>query len=445
MRSPDTARTAATRAGAGRPRGRAHGGQLPPVAHADPIERALSEVLKLDAPADATLRAFFRTHPGLGRRDRARVAETVFDVLRNRRLYEHFAASGFGPHVRRLRWLSRSLRFHEPPPADDADLVQWIESIRGVDQTTLAAPVRWSMPDWLWQALEAQLPAESLPALAEALLQPAPLDLRVNTLKTTRDAALAALSEAGVRAMPLAWPPDAVRVAGKPALETMPAFVEGWLEVQDAGSQLLAQLVAPRRGHTVVDFCAGAGGKTLALAALLRGSGQVFALDVSVGRLIKLRPRLARSGATNVQPMGIDSEVDPKLARLAGRADRVLVDAPCSGTGTLRRNPDLKWRQSAAEVADMARQQTSILAAASKLVKLGGRLVYATCSLLEAENRLVADAFAAAHPEFTLLPASEVLAAQRTGPEGVGAMLELRPDLHGCDGFFAAVFERTRN
>lgn len=424
-------------------KGHGHRGPQDQAPQADLIERALTEVLKLEAPADAVLRAFFRAHPQMGRRDRGRLAETVFDVLRHRRRYDHLAAAGSGPHVRRLRWLSRCLAFGDPLPADGA-LAEWVTAARRIDASTLPPAVRYSMPDWLWEALAARYPWPEVGRIAESLLEPAPLDLRVNTLKATVAQVDAALAQADLGLHPLPWPPGALRLDGKPALEELGAFVQGWFEVQDAGSQLLAHVVAPRRGQTVVDFCAGAGGKTLALAAMLAGTGQVFAVDVSTSRLIRMRPRLARSGATNVQPMAIDDEHDPKLKRLAGRADRVLVDAPCTGTGTLRRNPDLKWRQTPADVAELGRRQTSILAAAARLVKPGGRLVYATCSLLDTENGAVADAFEAAHPEFTRVSVGELLAAQRTGPAGVGDRLELRPDLHGCDGFFAAAFERVR-
>ncbi len=174
--------------------------------------------------------------------------------------------------------------------------------------------------------------------------------------------------------------------AGKPALNQLPLFINGGVEVQDEGSQLLCHLVAPKRGEMVVDFCAGAGGKTLALGAAMRSTGRLYAFDVSEKRLANLKPRLARSGLSNVHPVLIDSERDAKIKRLAGKIDRVLVDAPCSGLGTLRRNPDLKWRQSPESVLELTAKQAAILDSAARLVKGGGRVVYATCSVLEAEN-----------------------------------------------------------
>lgn len=400
------------RAGGPRQRGRAGG-----PSHA---EAALAEALRFEHPADAVLRRYFAAHREMGRRDRAEVAEAVFDVLRNRRLYAHLAQAGSGPLPARLLALSRD---------------------RAAIRTEgLPAAVRLSLPDWLHERLAQRLPAAELESLGQALLQPAPLDLRANLLKADREAALAALRAEGIECEPSALAPLGIRVAGKPALERSRAFTEGLVEVQDCGSQLISHLVAPRRGQTVVDFCAGAGGKTLALAALLRGSGQVFACDVSTARLQRLRPRLARSGASNVQPFGIDHEADPKLARLAGRADAVLVDAPCSGTGTLRRNPDLKWRMSEAGVAELAVRQLAILGAAAKLVKPGGALVYATCSLLDEENDAVRRAFEAAHPGWVLDPAGAVLARQGVAARFVAPdadCLTLRPDLHDTDAFYA--------
>lgn len=409
------------RGGSGRRRG-ASAKSVPSASHA---EIALTEALKLDQPADAVLRRFFAAHREMGRRDRADVAEHVFDVLRNRRLYAHLAQAGSGPLPARLLALSRArdtLRTDGLPEA-----------------------VRLSLPDWLHQRLVARLGADEVAALGAALLRPAPLDLRTNLLKTDRDGAIAALREEGFECEPSGLAPLGIRLVGKPALERSRAFEQGLVEVQDCGSQLISHLVAPRRGQTVVDFCAGAGGKTLALAAQLRGSGQVFACDVSVPRLLRLRPRLARSGASNVQPFGIDHENDPKLSRLAGRADAVLVDAPCSGTGTLRRNPDLKWRISEADVAELTGRQLSILSAAATLVKPGGALVYATCSLLDEENDAVRRAFEATHPGWLVEPAGDVLARQGIEAHCVdplGECLSLRPDLHDTDAFYAVRWRR---
>lgn len=390
-----------------------------------PAELALVEALRFLQPADLVLRRFFAAHREMGRRDRAELAELVFDVLRNRRLYASLAQSAGGSLPARMLALSR-------------------ERAR-IRTEGLAPEIRLSLPDWLYQRLAARMPKAELESLGAALLKPAPLDLRANLLKGDRDAALAALRAEGVDCEPSTIAPQGIRVAGKPALERTRAFNDGLVEVQDCGSQLIALLCAPRRGQTVVDFCAGAGGKTLALAALLRGTGQVFACDVSVGRLQRMRPRLARSGASNVQPYGIDSELDPKLERLAGRADVVLVDAPCSGTGTLRRNPDLKWRMDDSGVAELTVRQGAILAAAARLVRPGGALVYATCSLLDEENDAVRRAFEATHPDWTVEPAGAVLSRQGVPASAVAPdaeCLELRPDRHDTDAFYAVRWKR---
>ncbi len=224
----------------------------------------------------------------------------------------------------------------------------------------------------------------------------APLDLRVNPLKTTRDEARAALAASGIAAEPTPYSPLGLRVAGRPALARHPLFTPGAIEVQDEGSQLVGFLVAPKRTDMVVDFCAGAGGKTLLLGALMRSQGRLYAFDTHDRRLANLKPRLARSGLSNVHPQLLAHERDTKIKRLAGKIDRVLVDAPCTGFGTLRRNPDLKWRQPESALAELAAKQRAILAAAATLVKPGGRLVYATCSVLPDENEAVVDAFLAA-------------------------------------------------
>jgi 16S rRNA (cytosine967-C5)-methyltransferase len=395
------------------------------------IERALADVLQHDGPADSALRAFFRRNERLGRRDRGLVAETAFDVLRHQRRYLHGAQSLAGPVARRLMWLSLVTRHGEavlPALRLNGEVTQAVRRAAAIDPGGLPQAIRLSLPDWLHAELLAQAttageaaPHAAVESLGQALLRPAPLDLRVNLLKTDRDTLRAALAAEGVASEPLDVPQTALRVAGKPAIDRLAVFEQGWFEVQDAGSQRLVEFAAPRRGQTVVDFCAGAGGKTLALAAMMRSTGQIFACDISTARLQRLKPRLARSGATNVQPFGIDSERDPKLDRLAGRADLVLVDAPCSGTGTLRRNPELKWRMQPAAVDELNRLQGSILAASARLVKRGGALVYATCSLLHRENEAVADAFTARHPGF-----------------GAPVVLRIRPDLSESDGFFVA-------
>jgi 16S rRNA (cytosine967-C5)-methyltransferase len=406
-------------------------------------ETLLADVLKLAGPADAATSRFFRAHPKLGHGERGVIAEAVFAVLRRRMEFAHLAESGTGSPARRMALLGlmqTAGRSALKPFVSDTES-NWLEHVAKIDPESLPLRIRMNLPDWIYQALSKRFEADELAQLAAALNYPAPLDLRANPIKATRDDVLGALSKAGIEAGATPFAPFGVRVVGKPPLTKLDAFQNGWVEVQDEGSQLLCTLVAPKRGEMIVDFCAGAGGKTLALGAMMRSTGRLYAFDISERRLAKLKPRLARSGLSNVNPVLIDSEHDAKIKRLAGKIDRVLVDAPCSGLGTLRRNPDLKWRQSPESIAELAPKQLSILTSAARLVKVGGRLVYATCSILEAENEVIVEQFLANHPGFAVVPARDVLAEQRVEIE-MGDYLSLWPHRHATDGFFAAVLER---
>lgn len=406
-------------------------------------ETLLAEVLQFTGPADATVSRFFRTHPKLGHAERGVIAEAIFAVLRRRMEFAHLSESGTGSPTRRLTLLGlmqtvgRAALKHVVAPGER----DWLDHVATIDPTSLPLRIRTNLPDWIYTAFAARFDTESMTALAAALNYPAPLDLRVNTLKANRDKVMESFVESGHDAVETPFSPLGVRLGSKPALTRMPVFQEGWVEVQDEGSQLLCQMVAPKRGEMVVDFCAGAGGKTLALGAMMRSTGRLYAFDVAERRLAKMKPRMARSGLSNVHPIVIDSENDVKIRRLAGKIDRVLVDAPCSGLGTLRRNPDLKWRQSPDTITELVPKQTSILAAAAKLLKPGGRLVYATCSLLPAENEQIVEAFLAANDQFELIPAKQILAEQKIDIEA-GDYLSLLPHRHGTDGFFAAAMQR---
>lgn len=406
-------------------------------------EALADEVLRFEFPADAVTTRYFRRHPKLGHRDRGVIAEATFSVLRHKLEFAQFAQSGSGPFSRRLALLGLAYIAGMPEliakvgPAEAA----WLERIATVDRLTLSFEARCNFPDWLLERLKLRFDLPRLERLANALNRPAPLDLRANLMKATRENALSNLLAMGISAQETPLAPLGIRLAGKPALQKLAIFEDGGVEVQDEGSQLLSHVVAPRRGELVIDFCAGAGGKTLALGALMRSSGRLYAIDVSAKRLAHLKPRLARSGLSNVHPMAIDSEHDARLKRLAAKADRVLVDAPCSGLGTLRRNPDLKWRQTPDSIKELVAKQSSILAAAAKLVRPGGRLVYATCSLLNEENGEIVDDFCSRHPDFEAEDVRETLRAQQIALD-TGPRLEIWPDVHGTDGFFAAVLTR---
>jgi 16S rRNA (cytosine967-C5)-methyltransferase len=404
------------------------------------------ELLHFQQPADAVLSAYFRAQR-CGPRERAFIAEAAYAVLRRKRSLEAWIGmEGRGAGVKLLvlaalvRHCGVSRRMlEEALSARDAP---WLDELKAKPEPALSLAEQADLPDWLVERLGARMDEAQLLELARALNQPAPLDLRVNALKADRAAVLAKLEQDGIAAAACPYAPEGIRLAGKPALAKHPLFLDGSIEVQDEGSQLLGHLLAPRRGEMVVDFCAGAGGKTLLLGALMRSTGRLYAFDVSDRRLAKLKPRLARSGLSNVHPAVLAHENDTHVKRLAGKCDRVLVDAPCSGLGTLRRNPDLKWRQTPQSVAELTAKQAAILAAAARLLKPGGRLVYATCSLLPEENEQIVAAFLAAHPGFARRPAREVLAAQGINVELPGDDLHLLPHVHGTDGFYAAVLER---
>ena len=415
--------------------------RLPPAILGN-TEEVLREILRFSAPADTTLSRYFKDHPRLGSRERGAVAEGIYAILRNKSFFTDFAEAGSSATMRRLTIMGLA----EAMGADSLgglteEETEFLTRIAEIDRNLMPVQMRSNLPKWLFDKFVAQYGETETLELAHALNQPAPLDLRVNSIKATRDDVAAELAQAPIAATPTPFAPLGLRVLKKPSLQNLPLFKSGAIEVQDEGSQVLAQIVGAKRGEMVVDFCAGAGGKTLALGALMRNTGRLYAFDISEKRLAKLKPRLARSGLSNVHPVQIAHERDAKIKRLAGKIDRVLVDAPCSGLGTLRRNPDVKWRQKIEAIAEMQEKQASILDGAARLLKGGGRLVYATCSLLAEENETIVENFLAEHEEFALVPMSKVLAEQKIDLE-MGDYLKLMPHKHQTDGFFAAVLER---
>jgi 16S rRNA (cytosine967-C5)-methyltransferase len=420
-----------------------------PKALLEACAELVAQVLKFDHPADAVLSRYFREHRSLGPRERATLAETAYAVLRRKLLFEHFAGSGSGARERRLAILG----FAGPRDFLKSALSEqekgWLDHCDATDPATLSERHRHNLPEWLAEPLKEQLGEDFWPLVA-ALDQSAPLDLRVNDLTDKREDVREELKLAGIHSRITPHSPWGLRVEGKPALTKLDAFARGAVEVQDEGSQLLALVTDARRGQMVVDFCAGAGGKTLALGAAMRNTGRLYAFDVSAHRLDNLKPRLARSQLSNVHPAAIAHERADRIKRLAGKIDRVLVDAPCSGLGTLRRNPDLKWRQAPQGLAELTAKQSAILESAARLLKAGGRIVYATCSLLRAENEEIAGAFTAAHPEFRRLAVQDLLehakvpkAADLCSADGLD--LRLWPQRHGSDGFYASAWEKVQS
>lgn len=403
---------------------------------------ALVAVLRFDFPADSILSRYFREHREIGGTDRAFIAEAVFGVLRKKRLLDHLTQEGKARALL-LAWLTR-VQGHNTRELEvvlrrgDADLVA---AIKRASLETLTLAQQAELPDWIVEKLANACFKYNILQLGQSLSEPAPLDLRVNTLRAKREEVIRALAADGLAATPTPYAPHGLRLDGRPSLNRHALFLNGTIEVQDEGSQLLCALLAPTRHDLVIDFCAGAGGKTLALGAMMHNRGRLYAFDVSAARLKKLQPRLARSGLSNVHPQTIASENDIRVKRLAGKADRVLIDAPCSGLGTLRRNPDLKWRQSPQSVAELTRKQAAILNSAARMVKPGGRVVYATCSLLAEENEAIVEGFLAGNSTFSLVDCDSLFAQLQIDLR-TGRYLRLTPYEHGTDGFFGAVLTR---
>lgn len=415
------------------------------------LTRALSVILRLDGPADQLMKAFFKSNPKLGARDRALLAESIFYALR------HYASISYrmrpippsrAPKVAAL--LTLSLQYGKNCVSDSvlgSDKGP-VENMLGVPLAKAAPEVRAEMPFWLFDRIDKQYGKEEAGKIFTCSQQGAPLDLRVNLLKCRREDVLCELEEHGVKGEATPFSPEGVRLVDKPGLIRWPMYQEGRIDVQDEGSQLIARLLGAKRSEMVCDFCAGAGGKTLAIGAMMRSTGRLYAFDVNEKRLAGLTPRMRRAGLSNVHPMAIRNEKDIRIKRLRGKFDRVLIDAPCTGTGTLRRNPDLRWRLNLKELERINELQKSILEEAAKLVKSGGRLVYATCSLLNEENAAVVEAFLSEHPEFKRLNATDVLEKQGIHlpdfqKERFGDYFVTLPHLHGTDAFFGAVLEKN--
>lgn len=403
---------------------------------------ALADVMQKSGPADAKLSAFFREHRELGNKERAFVAESVYGVIRRLSLLTYLAD---GQDARRLliAWL---LRIQGSSVRDLADTLNkeqqaWAQEIKAKSTDNLSQEIQADLPLWLWQKLSQQYPEKEALTIARSMHQSAFLDLRVNTIKSDRERVLARLQSEGAQVQVTPYSPVGLRLNQRLSIHKHPLFVQGEIEVQDEGSQLLSYILAPKRGEMVADFCAGAGGKSLAIGALMKNTGRIYAFDISEKRLQNLSARLKRSGLSNLHSQLLTSEQDSKLKRLHGKFDKVLVDAPCSGLGTLRRNPDLKWRQQPSDIEELNQKQMSILNSAAKLVKAGGRLVYATCSILQQENEDIVQAFLAQHEDFSLLPVQEILQQQQINLE-MSDYFKLLPHLHQTDGFFAAILQK---
>ena len=422
----------------------------------------LSDIAATPRPADAVAGAYFRSRRYIGAKDRSAVAETVYGVLRRHARLEWWLlrAGCADPSDARARIIAYAIlgesrtaesvarlfdgaQFTAPPFSDAETRVAQALDRHTLDHPQMPEAAQVECPAWAEPALRRVLGGRFRTEL-EALTGTAPLDLRVNPLRASREQVLAGLAAAGLTARPCRLSPLGVRVEGRPPIAGLELFRSGAIEIQDEGSQLVAFLADARPGHQVVDFCAGAGGKALAMAASMENRGRMVACDVLGNRLKRAAERLRRAGLHNVETRALSSARDPWVKRHKGRFDRVLVDAPCSGTGTWRRNPDSRWRQLGPGLDKLLPLQAELLDSAARLVKPGGRLVYATCSMLAEENEDQIERFLAGHPDFSPLPLTEIWPQVIGTPSPMeGPWLRLTPARHDTDGFFAAVLVRA--
>jgi 16S rRNA (cytosine967-C5)-methyltransferase len=430
------------------------------------IEAAIALLEAVEAaprrPADAIANDFFRARRFIGSADRRVVSERTWAVLRARRrlgwwldrvgmaevpallvaaslIVEGWDAAGVGQTYSGGR--------HAPARLEDGALAA-LGQLQGhtLSHPDMPEAIRLEVPDFLLPLLRARFGA-ALEAELAAMDGQAPLDLRVNTLKTDRESVRSALAADGIDAELTALSPWGLRVVGRRPVMATRAFQDGLIEIQDEGSQLVAAVVGATPGMAVCDWCAGAGGKTLALAMTMNNRGHIVACDVSAPRLDGAVRRLRRAGVHNAERHLVEPG-DKWAKRRAGRFDRVLVDAPCTGTGTWRRNPDARLRLQERDLEELLPKQAAILDVAERLVRPGGRLIYATCSLLGEENEDQVSGFLARHPQFHAVAVEEAWPLDvPTRGQGVhlsqGAYLSLSPRRHGTDGFFAAVLERA--
>ena len=434
---------------------------MTPGAQVEAAIGLLAEIDKGTAPADDLVAEWFRRHRFAGSSDRAAISQHIYAVLRHRAQLDWWikrTGGGLPADARRRMLAALALietwkaseirdacdgdRFRPAALSDDENAMVSSLAGRDLEHKEMPPHVRGTYPEWLGPHLAASL-GKDLARETAALNGEATLDLRANTLKGDRGKARIALQSAGVEAEMTALSPLGLRLKERVPLGTLPAFRDGLIEVQDEGSQVAALLADARPGMRVIDFCAGAGGKTLALAASMNNRGHLIASDISARRLERATERLRRAGASIVQRLPLSGARDKWVKRHKASFDRVFVDAPCTGTGTWRRNPDAKWRLKPEDLTELTALQADILDSAARLVKPGGRLVYATCSLLREEDEQQVETFLAAHADFALLPAWKVWRDALGGkPPEKGAMLRLTPARHGTDGFFVAVLER---
>lgn len=416
------------------------------------VTELADDVFGSSKPADRSIDLFFRSRKYLGSNDRRFIAETIYGMLRHRTRLTSIHRHAELTEDHRSRCAAYLLLTGGSTPGqlaeatglalDDLLRLQSRLDVPAGDVTPVSAlATMYSFQEWMIEEWNTVWGAQETEALCSVLNTQAPMTIRVNTIKTTRDECREILRMEGIETDIAELSPYGLHLKRRTNLFQLAAFRDGLFEVQDEGSQLLALLVNPKPGSKVVDACAGAGGKALAMASVMKNRGEIFALDVHSFRLDELRKRIKRSGVDSIRAKVITE--GETLPALLGAADAVLVDAPCSGTGTIRRNPGMKWSVSTTMIEELRVKQGSILALNAAYVKPGGRLVYATCSLMTSENEGIAQEFLSAHPEFSLIPPSVIL--ERYGLERIAQKeyFQLLPQRYNTDGFFAAVFQRN--
>lgn len=426
---------------------------MTPAARIQAVIELIGEVISVPRPADTLANYYFRARRYVGSKDRAAINNRFYRILREYHRLSWWVAKADCAVTPRSLVIAAVMFDGEfaantigavfsgdkfSPAPMDKDEKRLVKALDGQSLETkdMDLRARTECPDWAFPSLQKALGAKYETELS-AMLTPAPMDLRVNLIKAERDEVLAQLQEDGIEAEAGKISPLSIRVYGRPQLAQHPLFRDGFFEIQDEGSQMVALVADAKPGEQVVDFCAGAGGKTLALAAAMNNKGRVIAMDVLGGRLLRAKERFRRAGLHNIETRTLTGERDRYVKRHQGSFDLVLVDAPCSGTGTWRRDPDKRWRQLGPGLDNLVPLQKSILDSAYRMVKPGGRLVYATCSLLPEENELQVEKFLAEHDDFELKPVSSVLKLP-----GAGKYLQMTPAQHDTDGFFAALLTR---
>jgi 16S rRNA (cytosine967-C5)-methyltransferase len=435
---------------------------MTPAARLSAVIELYDEIIGTQKPSDQIMQFYFRSRKFIGSKDRKYIAETLYTILRHyarlnwwaeqtemehsgRNLVLLWLALGEGKDARDIEELFDGSNYGPAElNGDEKEILNHL-SQQTIDTRDMPQQVRAECPDWAYEGLQRAF-GEHFDDELTALQVEASLDLRVNMLKVEREAVFQRLREDNMDVVKTKLSPVGLRVEGRPAFSMHPLYQKGQIEVQDEGSQLLALLCGVTTGEWVVDFCAGAGGKTMALAAAMQNKGRIWACDIDATRLENARKRLRRADVHCVETKLLKDEKDDWVKKHANKADCVFIDAPCSGMGTWRRNPMSRWQDLGPRLGDLLQVQASILASASRMVKPGRRLVYATCSMLPQENQDQVNAFLAAHPNFKPATLGKFWAKTNL-PQPLGLdlnshMLQLTPYQHETDGFFVAAFTK---